>query len=101
LSALSEPSWKYSSEPALATRRHEVALPSRLCSARPIERHFPNLDRSSAFYHQSPQIKSYELGVELGLGVGSGLALSLGAGEAVGAGGGTGVGEAVGIVSAG
>ena len=60
-----------------------------------------SLDRSSAFYHPSPQTKSYELGVELGLGVGSGLALSLGAREAVGAGDGTGVGEAVGIVSAG
>jgi hypothetical protein len=55
------------------------------------------LDRSSAFCHPSPQIKSYELGVELGLGVGSGLALSLGAREAVG----TGVGEAIGLVSAG
>ena len=60
-----------------------------------------SLDCSSAFYHLSPQIKSYELGVELGLGVGSGLALSLGAREAVGAGDGTGVGEAVGVVSAG
>ena len=59
------------------------------------------LDRSSAFCHPSPQIKSYELGVEFGLGVGSGFALSFGAGEAVGAGDGTGVGEVVGVVSAG